>query len=375
MSKKKQKELITHQEYEEAKEFFSKVTWKKEPLPGTEPETEVGFLPGIKGEPKEGKKGKFKRAGQFTDQILKYKYPKDNNPQLSFIFDNLGETTKEAIEKANIKREEVVEGIKLSPSEQKVIDCLCKLLHEKSQTLDPDKNSYYSGNVGYELVKYVGEETTPAPKLSFTLYELTKEYKGGDYVAGKDIENVKNILRDLDNRRFLLSYTETVFLKGGGRVENKIEGFKKLIDILHLSQTKYSGEDIELSKKEETIILLNPIFRRQIDSKFILYPNDINRRTIIAYGSHNLSDTVLRLREYLAKELSLKHYEPEIKLDKLYYMLNEKWMRESRKKKVKEYLDKALDTVKALGLLLSYEILTGATGEPKIIFHINKSWE
>jgi len=75
------------------------------------------------------------------------------------------------------------------------------------------------------------------------------------------------------------------------------------------------------------------------------------------------------------RELSSKHYTPEIKLDRLYYMLAEKWMKESRKKKVKEFTDKALETVKALGLLISYEIITGASGEPKIVFTLNKDWE
>ncbi len=375
MSKKKKIELITPQEYEEAKELFSKVTWGKEPLPGVGEKPGRDFLPGAPGTTEEPvKKGKYKRSGHLTDQILKYSYPQDKSPQLS-LWDTLGDSTQKQIEALKVERTEIVEGIKLSPSEQKVIDTLCKLLHEKSQTLEPGKEDYYSGNLGYELVEFGGEKRTPAPKLAFTLYELTREYKGGEYVAGKDIENVKSILRDLDNRRFLMSYVEIVSLKGGGRVENKIEGFKKLIEILQLSQTKYSGEDIELSKKEETVILLNPIFRRQIDSKFILYPTDITRRTIIAYGSHNLSEIALRLRDYLMRELSCKHYEPVINLDRLYWMLNEKWMRESRKKKVKEYLDKALDTVKALGLLLNYEIKTGATGEPKIIFKLNKKWE
>ena len=83
----------------------------------------------------------------------------------------------------------------------------------------------------------------------------------------------------------------------------------------------------------------------------------------------------LRLRDYLIRELSSKRYQPEINLEKLYYLLAEKWMRESRKKKVKEYTDKALETVKALGLLLSYEIKTGSTGDPKIVFKLNKNWE
>jgi hypothetical protein len=329
-------------------------------------------LPALSSGEEETKKGKFKRPGHLTDQILKYNYPKDKQPSL---FDILDQNTKDTIEERGVEIAEIVEGIKLSPSETKVIDCLCKLLHENSQTLNPNKEDYYSGNVGYELVNYGGEKNTPAPKLAFTLYELTKEYKAGEYVGGKDIENVKQILTELDNKSFLLSYIETTTKKGGGRIERKIEDFRKLIHILKISETEYNKEDIELSKKEETIILLNPIFRRQIDSKFILYPNDINRRTIIAYGSHNLSDIALRLRDYLLREISSKRYQPEINLERLYYQLAEKWMRESRKKKVKEYTQKALETVKALGLLISFEIKQSATGDPKIIFSLNKDWE
>jgi hypothetical protein len=318
------------------------------------------------------KKGKFRRSGHLTDQILKYNYPKDRQPSL---FDILQSETLKDIEVAGVEVAQIVEGIKLSPSETKVIDCLCKLLHENSQTSDAKKEDYYSGNIGYELVEFGGEKNIPAPKLAFTLYELAREYKGGETIGGKDVENVKQILTKLDSKRFLLSYVETTRKKDGGRIERKIEDFRKLIHIVKISHTEYNKEDIELSKKEETVILLNPIFRRQIDSKFILYPNDINRRTIIAYGSHNLSDIALRLRDYLIRELSSKHYQPEINLDKLYYLLAEKWMRESRKKKVKEYTEKALETVKNLGLLLSYEIKTASTGEPKVVFTLNKDWE
>jgi hypothetical protein len=322
---------------------------------------------------KEGKAGKFKRSGHLTDQILQYNYPQGKSKQLG-IFDKLNKGTQEEIEKAGIEKKEIVEGIRLSPAETKIIDCLCKLLHENSQNSDPGDNSYYSGNMDFELVKY-GEDKTPAPKLAFTLYELTKEYKGGEYVAGKDIENVKEILTDLDNKKFLLSYVETAKTKEGGRIERKIEDFRKLIHIVKISQTEYSKEDIELSRQEETVILLNPIFRRQIDSKFILYPNDINRRTIIAYGSHNLSDIALRLRDYLMREHSSGRFTPQIGMEKLYYLLAEKWMKESRKKKVKEYTDKAIETVKNLGLLLSYEIKPASTGEYKVVFTLNEKWE
>ena len=319
------------------------------------------------------KKAKIKRAGHLTDQLLKYNYPKDKTTQLS-IFDSLQEDTKKEIRIAKVERSEIVEGIKLSPAETKLIDSLCKLLHEKSQTSEPGKKDYYTGNVGSELVEYSGAKDI-APKLAFTLYELTKEYKGGEAISGKDVDNVKAILTELDNRKFLLSYVETVHKKGGGRIERKMEDFRKLIHIVKISQTEFNREDIELSKKEETVIMLNPIFRRQIDSKFILYPPDLNKRSIIAYGSHNISEVTLRLRDYLIRELSSKRYQPEIGLERLYFLVAEKWMREGRKKKVKEYLDKAQETVKALGLLLSYQIKQAGNGEPKVVFSLNKDWE
>jgi len=75
------------------------------------------------------------------------------------------------------------------------------------------------------------------------------------------------------------------------------------------------------------------------------------------------------------REHSSKRYDPEIILDRLYYQLSEKWMKESRKKKVKEYTDKAIETVKAMGLLLDFKIKRGYKGDRKIIFHLDKDWE
>lgn len=340
-------------------------------LPGVGGGSEFRGLP--KTEKTEDLKGKFKVSGHLTDQMLKYTYPKDKSGQLS-IWDVLKDETKTDIEVAGVDRTQVVEGIKLSPSETKIIDCLCKLLHENSQSLEPKKEGYYTGNLNPELVEY-GDGKTSAPKLAFTLYELTKEYKGGEAISGKDVENVKQILTELNSKQFLIRYTETTKGKRGEWIKKEYEAFRRLINV-DRATLSYGVGDIEQYKKTETVIILNPIFRRQIDSKFILYPNDINKRTIIAYGSHNVSDITLRLRNYLMKELSLKHYQPEIMLDRLYYLVAEKWMNESRKKKVREYTEKALEVVINLGLLESYKIVKAkTTGEPKVVFTLNKDFE
>lgn len=320
-------------------------------------------------------KGKYKRSGHLQDQILKYRYPKDNNIQLN-VFDTLKETTQNQIIESKEERSGIVEGILLSPSQTKVIDSLCKLLHENSQNLKPENKDYYNGNKGLEIVTFSGNPNTPAPRLGFTLYQLTKEYKGGDTPTGKDVQNVKQILTDLDNKKFLLSYTETTKTKGGGRIEKKIEDFRRLIYILKLTKTEFSNKNIELSKKEEMLIVLNPVFNRQINSKFILYPNDINKRTIIAYGSHNVSEITLRLRDFLMRLKASPKLNRDILLDRLHFQLAEKWMKESRRKKVKKYTEKALEVVIDLGLLESFEIIPSkTTGEPKIIFTINEDFE
>jgi hypothetical protein len=96
---------------------------------------------------------------------------------------------------------------------------------------------------------------------------------------------------------------------------------------------------------------------------------------MIAYGSWKPSDIALRLRDYLVREISSKRYKPEIYLERLQYMVAEKWMKESRKTKVKEYLQKAIETCEALGIIESYETKTGATGAPLMVFYLNKEWE
>jgi len=332
----------------------------------------------------EVKVGKYKRSGHLTDQMLKYNYPKDTKGQPS-LFDSLEDATKKAIEiVGGVEVTEIVEGIKLSPSETKVIDCLCKLLHENSQTLDPKKEDYYSGNkpavINPEtnksdvVINYAGESTT-ASKLAITLYSLAKEYKGGEAVTGKDVENVSKTLLELSNKKFLLKYKEETKIKNGERRVREIELYHSILSLPNYREIIYNKEGVELSKREETLIVLHPIFKRQIDSKFILYPNDINKRTIIANGGHKIPEATLRLREHLVRLHSSPKMSREINLDRLYYLLNEKYMRENRVTKVKQELLRAIETVKALGLLLDYKIETGATGEPKVIFTLNKDWE
>lgn len=320
------------------------------------------------------KKPRFKRSGHLTDQILKYKDPQENSQQLS-IFDTLMPETKEKIRDAKVEQSHLVEGIRLSPAEHKLIDCVNKILHDKSQHIDEKEKNYYTGNLEPEIVNY-GNIEALAPRLSFTLYQLTKEYKGGQQITGKDVENVKELLRALAFKKFLITYKRVIHNPEGGRKEQKIETYASLLQIIYLEETHIDKNENITDQKKETIVLLNPIFKDQIDSKYISYPTDINRRTIIAYGSHNLSESAIRLRDYLLRELSSKRYTPEIGLDKLPFVLGfDKWIKEGRKAKIKAYTEKAIECVINLELVEKVDYQTDSKGGKKIIFSLNKEWE
>lgn len=322
---------------------------------------------------KEEKGGSFKRSGHLTEQILKYDYPPD---KASDLFSVLGLTTIEKLKALKVELSEIVEGIRLTASETKIIDCLCKLLHETSQTVEPRDSNYFTGNLPPSIIKY-GEENTPAPKMTITLYELTQDYIGrGKRISGAHLENVSTVLYRLSQKNFLLRYKEETYQVGGAKTVKELEVFEKIIKLPTLRMSEYNKEGIEESKIEKMMIMLHPIFRRQIDTNYILYPNDINQRTIIAYGSNKISEATLKLRDYLMSSKKNNTYSVRINLDRLYYRLSEKYMKESRKAKVKRSTDKAIKTMINLGLLESYEIVVAkTTGEPQVVFIISRKFE
>lgn len=345
------------------------ITIKAEPM---EIRTEISsggiYLPPSK--PSEQPKviSSYHTAGLLIDQQTKYQRPDEK--QLSF--DSLQDNTKKAIEEGGPEITETIEGIKLSASEKKVVDCICKLFHEKSQTYKPTEKDYYTGNAGFEVITYGGEQTI-APKIKLTLYELTNEYTGGYKVAGKDIQNVNKVLKELSKKQFLTRYTETTHTKDGIDIERGIEEYLPLIRIPKYFE-RTSKNNIELSKKEETLIVLNPIFRRQIADKYISYPSDILKRTIEAYGSSKVSMATFNLRDYLKRGITCKHTVEEIYEKNLHAQLAPDLVRQGRRKQLLEATNKAIDVSMKLGLVTDYKIVTSYKGR-KYVFFLNQDWK
>lgn len=328
------------------------------------------------------KEPKYRQSGHFVDEKLKY--AKANQTS---IFDILSPETIQKIEES--KLEVKAEGIKLTPPENKLIHALNRILHDKSQNRNPLEPNYYSGNLPTELVPYGGTDLqSKAAVLKFKPAELYKAYIGHDEYSGHDITYINSILQQIESKKVLIRYDRIKKVKNQNKTEiltDRIEDFQSLIKIISFIPDLSNEEKSRLDKgdnsvreaKGELIIALNPIFTDQIDTKFIEFPIDTNRRLVIAAGGHNkVTSSMVVLMEWMVRELSAKRYSAEINEENLPFILGlEKYVKQNRKKLLSERILKDIQAVMNMGIILSYEKVPNSTFGMKWIFHLNKNYE
>lgn len=362
---------------------------KVKPLkqPPSEPTTEAGTIGRFKVTPSpisepSPKVPKVRQAGHLVDQKLKYNYPVKDQPSL---FDLLDPNTIGEVEKVEVK----YEGIRLTASEDRLLTALYSLLKDKSESKDADSKKFYAGN--YETTEVVpfGGENVKRPHLRIVPAELYKAYLGNEDYSGQEIKDINKTLSSLAEKRFLMTYDRVRTVQVGKRTENRtdrIEMFKRLIEIVRYTRDLTDAELAKLDNgderirqaKGELIIALNPILTDQINSKYVEYPQDMNRRTVIAAGGHpsNVTQAINTLRDYMLRELSAKRYECQINADKLPYLLKlDKYVTQGRKKLLRETIEKAIQTCKSLNLILEVVVAKGAEGQDKYTFTLNRDFE
>ena len=322
-------------------------------------------------------------SGHFYDQKLKYNEPE--NLQYN-IFDSLLPETKEKINENNITT--IVEGIKLSPAEDKLINSIWNLLQRKSNTKIDEKNKpaepdrFYRGNLPPAKSLY-GGETINIPMLRITPHELYTEYTGSKDYGGYEIETIKKLLNSLKRRDYLIKYKAHRFEKRGKKFErviDRIEEYQPLLRIIKYYEGLTEDEDKQLDKdnnlineRGEIIIKLNAIFVHQLDTKFIIEPTDLDKRTEIASGgAKRVTDAIIKLRGQLIRKLSAGESYYLIDEDRLPYILGlDNYIKESRKKLIKEREEESINAVINLGLVLEVKRETGKKYQPQLRFILN----
>ena len=318
------------------------------------------------------KKPLFRKSGHLVDQILKVA-PRESTTL--DLFSELSEETKTELQGEGVEiSRELFSGINLTASEMKIQDTFSILLSQQSQTEDPDKPNYYTGAKPETVASFLGGKGAIAPSIEFSLYTIAKEFKGGKTPTGKDLENVKKILQELEKKKFLIKHTEIYSKRGGGKTTIEREGYRALFHLDKVTLTEEDKNGKQTNKAETIVVVLSPLYRQQIESKFILQPLDIIQQLTLAHGSPNIPLATYNLKEYLFRELSSKHYECKITARKLYETLEPKLMQVPRLKEAKENTNRAINTLISLGLLERYETGTSKVGKAMFTFYLNKNY-
>lgn len=333
---------------------------------------------------------KHRMGGWLTDNLLK-----SNKPQAS-LFDGLLQDTKNSIESSGVSVDLVNrkgEGIKLSKGELKLILCLSKILHDKSETTNTKSENYYNGNTGLQNTTTFktpqGEIELKSPRLSFTLYEVAKEFYGGENIGGENVRQVSELLYGLAehaDKKALIRYTRTVDIGKGVKREHFIEGYHSLISVATVGfKDMLNGKEID--SKKEIVINLHPVFADQIQSKYVITP--AVSAVIQAYGSANVSEiTQLFILEAVRAHSNKKLLQKDEEGNPVYvigqtnllwklapnYMDAEKnRVKPNRKQTVQIYMDKSIETAKLIGIISKCELLPGA-GDLNYNFTLSKDW-
>ncbi len=318
------------------------------------------------------KKGTFRVSGHYIDQKLK----NTKSDNIERLFDTLSPQVRDSIQGIKV----LVQGIRLDPFEDRVLNAIIKLLNLKS-------GKDLQGNLPAVQNLYGGTMTS-YPKLRITPHELYTEVSGTKNYSGKEIQNIKAVLMRLQEKKFLIMYQrhrKEVRQNKIVEVIDVIQEYQSLFRIIsyyegltktELSQLADEESDVS-STKGEAIFLLNPVFVDQIDTKFIEYPEDVNLQTAIAMGGPNkLTAAMTQLRDYIMRIISgnrnsrnSKHIiDKETLIDLL--GLSE-IAKEGRAKRVKNRIDEAIELCYKMSLITAHKEIVGKKGQQQIEFAIN----
>lgn len=327
---------------------------------------------------------KYRHSGHLVDQKLKYS---DGSSSQAKILEALSSGVQQEIKESKIEIK--AEGIKLTPSENKLIHALNRILYDKSQnTKDPKKGNFYEGNGPTQIVPYGEDLQAKAVVLKFKPAELYKAYIGHDRYSSHDIEFINSTLRQMESKKVLIKYDrikKVIKNKKTETLTDRIEYFESLVKIIFFTPDLTNEEKDRLDKgdnsireiKGEMIVGLNPIFTDQIETKFIEFPIDTNRRLVIAAGGHKkVTSSMMTLMEWTLREISAKRYKLEINEERLPYLLGlETYVKQNRKKRLQERIAKDIEAVVNMGIILQSEKQENTTGGFKWVFHLNEQYE
>jgi hypothetical protein len=302
--------------------------------------------------PKDGRKFVKHSKHLLTSKTSSDRYKQEKAGEVS-LFDTLPTEQKGELTEAKV----TFVGVSLQPSEDRLLVAIQRLLSETG----------YKGNAIPKKERYnEGGRRESYPVLEVTPHSLFSAYVAREDYSGKEQQNAINALVSLVDKKFYWSYSR-----------KEQDGSTSQVKHLGSLITDYREVAREDGKKLLELIV-NPVLIDQIDTHYVLYPEDIANRTALHCPGKVIA-AVNRLRDYLAIQV---HYhkkkerlEVKIGYERLLYMLElDIYIKKYRKpKRAEEYLLRAINTCKSAGAILSYEVKPGKTGELTCYMEVSTS--
>jgi hypothetical protein len=329
---------------------------------------------------RKNKSKKYRQSGHLVDQNLKYPKPGKEESKIEKA------ETRKKIEDYGVQV--VAEGIRLTEPESKLQHTLAKLLRDNSQNNKyPHEDDYYFGNQTPVPTTYCGREQKAAV-IRFKRPDLYKAYLCKETYSGAEAEFIDSLLVQFESKKFLIRYDHVKKVSNGKVTEtrtDRIEDFASLIKIVYfypnLTESEKEkldkGDTVLREKKEEVILAYHPIFTDQIDTKFVEFPDDTNRRLVIAArGWNRVTIAMRRLMEWCLREISAGRDRVEINEENLIPLLNlEKYAKQKRIKLLNESIEKAIEAIKNMGIIVHAERTNNSNGGKKWKFILNLKYE
>ena len=331
----------------------------------------------------EGKSNTFRKAGHLIDQQLKYPKPEGNQLDLFSLINN--SELRSSLQQDGLVRENELElGIHLTPAQDRLVNALCRLLQDKSQTFNQDDPNFFAGNSPYLAIPY-RNKAEKIPALLLEPHELYQAYLEKSDFSGKEMSNIEQILEQTETARHLIVYEWRTKTKTGKVLVDRIEQYQPLfaVDRIFPNMTEEEAGmvargDVETRRRKiKLLIKFNPIFIHQIESKYVLYPKDIHQRMTHAVGGdpRKITPAMITLRDHCLRALSNKLKKIEINQSKLPFLLKlDNYVRAGRRKEVEKKIQESFQVCKEIGLIEHWEEEIGSNSQVKLAIHLNPNF-
>lgn len=278
----------------------------------------------------------------------------------------------------------IIKGLDLDQSEDRILQTLSLLLHEKSENKDQESPNYYMGNYekGVVSVNQVEMETA---RMAISPHEFYSKYYGKNSYGSDQITFLLNKLDNLSKKMFLTAW------KFPGKKDKKgKDTFTVFRTNLPLFQMALLNEDLsevacdaiitnELileGKRCQFLFKFQPQFTNHIKTQYVEFPEDIHLRIAAAVGKDRYGQYVNLMRDLLFREKQHKRY--DIIRDKstiIETLKLDKFWKEGRKKMVNEKIGECVAVFLKLGLLIEWEPTLGKLGQDQYHIRINPDFK